>query len=325
MNSSTAAISTWLYDEIMESRRYRQLVSRLKLRHLRLVEAVAEAGGVSAAAEVLKITQPAVSKGLREVEEIIGMPLFERGPQGLSLTATGQIVLARGKVIQSELRQVSDEIEALSTGISGIMSIGTALVSRPKLIPRALNLMRARTSAAAVRLIDGTEETLLDWLREGTLDLMVGRLPPTDRDDEFVREVLCNVPIVVVAGKHHPLAARADVSYLDLAKVDWIFPPPRSFVHAAIMQVFVQNGLPRPKQYVECLSYLTVRSLLTENAMVAALPQSVTERDEETGAIVRLPVALPHVSLPVGIIMRADRSITPSLKLLVECLRMAAY
>lgn len=280
----------------MESLRYRQLVSRLKLRHLRLIDAIASAGSVSAAANDLRITQPAVSKGLREAEALFGTSLFERGPYGLTTTAMGQIVQAHGKVIQAELRSVSDQIEAQLTGISGVISVGTSLVSRAKLMPRALRLMQEQAANTAVRLVDATEEVLLDWLREGTLDMMVGRLPPTDRDDGLSREILCQVPIVVVAGRHHPLAGRAEVTFTDLANASWIFPPPHSFVHASIMQVFAQIGQPRPSQYVESVSYLTVRALLTENAMIAALPQSVIELDEEMGLIVRLPVAAARQS-----------------------------
>ncbi|MFA6264392.1 MAG: LysR substrate-binding domain-containing protein [Pseudolabrys sp.] len=308
----------------MESTRYRQLVSRLKLRHLRLIDAIASAGGVSAAAQDLRITQPAVSKGLREAEALFGATLFERGPYGLTITAMGQIVVAHGKVIQAELQSVSDQIEAQLTGTSGIISVGTSLVSRAKLLPRALRLMQEAAANTAVRLIDATEEMLIEWLREGTLDMMVGRLPPTDRDDGLTREILCQVPIVVVVGKNHLLAGRSDVTFADLAKASWIFPPPHSFVHASIMQVFAQIGQPRPRQYVESVSYLTVRTLLIENSMVAAMPQSVIEKDEEMGLIVRLPVALPQASLPVGIITRDDRKDRPDIALLTKCLRMAA-
>jgi len=322
MNSHTPAIPVWLYGA-MEGLRYRQLVSRLKLRHLRLIEAIASAGSVSAAAEDLRITQPAVSKGLREAEALFGIPLFERGPYGLTITAMGQIVLAHGKVIQAELQTVADQIEAQLSGTSGVISVGTSLVSRARLIPRALRLMQDEAENTAVRLIDGTEEILLDWLREGSLDMMVGRLPPTDRDDGLSREILCQVPIVVVAGKQHPLAGHSEVTFADLAKASWIFPPPHSFVHASIMQIFTQLGQPRPRNYVESVSYLTVRTLLIDNLMIAAMPQAVIEKDEEMGLIVKLPVALPQASLPVGIITRNDRKVRPDVKLLTACLRAA--
>lgn len=308
----------------MNNSRYRRLIARLKLRHLRLVEAVSEAGGVSAAAELLGITQPAVSKGLREIEAILGVQLFDRGLHGLTLTPYGRAVLTHGKVIQSELWQVTEQIDALNNGISGVLTVGCALVSSSQLVPRALRLLHERTSAAAVRIIDGSEEGLVASLEEGIADLVVGRLPPTDRVDNLLREVLLHEPIIVVCGINHPLARKERVSYVDLAHSEWIFPPPRSFVHAAIMQIFAQSGLPRPNQYVECLSFLTTRTLLISNGMVAALPVSVVRHEQESGLIVELPVRFPQPALPVGVMTRQGKALTPLARLMIDCLREAA-
>src|ERR1700741_2882634 len=101
MKSASVDITVWLWRMARrtESNRYRSVIARLKLRHLRLVEAIVDAGGISAAAERLHVSQPAVSKGLREVEGLLGVPLFERGGAGLMLTHYGRAVLAHGQVI----------------------------------------------------------------------------------------------------------------------------------------------------------------------------------------------------------------------------------
>jgi DNA-binding transcriptional LysR family regulator len=304
--------------------RYRRLLARLKLRHLRVVEAIAQSGNVSAAADQLGVTQPAVSKGLREIETILGVKLFERSIHGLTLTPYGRAVLAHGKVIQSELWQITEQVDALNSGISGLVTVGATLVSTSQLLPRALRLLRERTFAAAVRIIDGSEENLVAALEEGVADLVVGRLPSTGRDDDLLREVLLHEPIIVVAGRNHPLARKKDVSYVDLAQAEWIFPPPRSFVHGAIMQIFAQNGLPRPNQYVECLSFLTTRALLVENGMVAALPVSVVEHERKSGLIVELPVRFPQEALPVGVVTRRGKPLSTLANVMIECLREAA-
>jgi len=94
-------------------------MSRLKLRHLRLIDAVAEARSLSAAAAKLHVTQPAASKGLREIEDILGTPLFVRGAKGLTLTMFGRSLIAHSKTIQSEIRHVTEELEAIDGGNSG--------------------------------------------------------------------------------------------------------------------------------------------------------------------------------------------------------------
>jgi DNA-binding transcriptional LysR family regulator len=307
-----------------EPDRYRSVIARLKLRHLRLIEAIVEAKGVSAAAESLHISQPAVSKGLREVEDILGVSLFERGPSGLTLTHYGRAVLAHGQVIQSEIRHVTDEIEALSSGVTGVVAIGALLVSQPSLLPRALALLRERDVAAVARVVDGRQEELMAALRAGELDVLVGRLPAVEQSERLVQEVLLYEPMVVVSGSRNPLAAQRRVGYRELAQADWIFPSPESTVYSQIMQLFTQHGLSRPRSYVQSVSFLMTRTLMVDNGMLAALPRSVVARDVESGLLRVLPVRFPHEPLAVGITRQGGRRLSALAAVTIQCLREAA-
>jgi DNA-binding transcriptional LysR family regulator len=307
-----------------DSSRYRSVIARLKLRHLRLIEAIVDAKGISAAAASLNISQPAVSKGLREAEGILGVQLFERGPSGLTLTHYGRAVLTHGQVIQSEIRHVTDEIEALSSGVTGTVAIGALLVSQPSLVPKALDLLLRRDVAAVARVVDGRQEELMAALRAGDLDVLVGRLPPVEQSERLVQEVLLYEPIVVVSGGRNPLAAKSSVGYHELAQADWIFPSPESTVYNQIMQLFTQHGLSRPRSYVQSVSFLMTRTLLVENGMLAALPRAVVERDLESGLLRALPVRFPHEPLAVGITRRSDRKLSSIAVVAIQCLREAA-
>jgi DNA-binding transcriptional LysR family regulator len=307
-----------------DSTRYRSVIARLKLRHLRLIETIVEAKGISAAAASLHVSQPAVSKGLREAENILGVRLFERGPAGLTLTHYGRAVLAHGQVIQSEIRHVTDEIEALGSGVTGTVAIGALLVSQPSLVPKALELLRRREIAAVARVVDGRQEELMAALRTGEIDLLVGRLPPVEHSERLVQEVLLYEPIVVVCGRSNPLASKRSVGFDELAEADWIFPSPESTVYSQIMQLFTQHGLSRPRSYVQTVSYLMSRTLLVENGMLAALPRAVVERDMESGLLCVLPVRFPHEPLAVGITRRGDQMLSSIAAVTIQCLREAA-
>lgn len=304
--------------------RFQAIISRLKLRHLRLIDAIAEAQSISSAAAKLHITQPAVSKALREAEDILGIRLFERGPNGLSLTPYGQTVVAHSRVIQSEIRHVSEEISALSSGTSGMVTIGALLVSLPFLIPTALRLLRERQISAPVRIVEGDQESLLSQLRAGGVDFVVGRFPPIEKDQRLRQEVLIYEPIVVVAGARHPLAKKKRVSHQDLAEADWIFPPPASVVHGSVMQLFTQYGLSKPSGYIETTSFLMARTLMIENGMVAALPRSVIARDVSSGSLRPLNVRFPQGSLAVGITTTLDKRLPAAAVHMMQCLRDAA-
>jgi DNA-binding transcriptional LysR family regulator len=307
-----------------QDERYRQVISRLKLRHLHLLDAILEGKSVSAAARLLNVTQPAVSKGLREVEAILDVPLFVRGPKGLTLTAFGRSVVAHGRTIQSEIRHVTDEIAAIGAGVAGTVTVGSMLVGLPSLLPAALALMRQRQVRASVRVAEGAQETLIGDLRSGVVDMVIGRLTPIDADARLVQEVLLYEPIVVIASARHPLARKKRVSYRELALADWVFPPPDSVVYGPVMELFSQHGLSKPRAVVESTSYLLVRSLLAENLFVAALPLSVVERDVKSGDLTLLDAKFAHKPLAVGITTANDRVLSSAALQLLTCLREVA-
>lgn len=298
-------------------------MDRLKLRHLRLIDAIADARSLSEAASRLNVTQPAASKGLREIEDILGMPLFARGPRGLTLTMFGRSLLAHSRTIQSEVRHIAEEIEAINKGSFGAVLVGSMLVGLPILLPAAVRLLRERHIDVPVRITEGTQGVLIEELRSGTLDLIVGRLTPINTHERFDQEVLFQEPIVVVAGARHPLLRRPKVSYRDLAEARWILPPPESVVHGPVLQMFAQHGLSSPRAYAETTSYLLIRSLLADQDAVAALPLSVVKRDLSNGEIAILPVQLPHEPLSVGIVTVSDRTPSAAASQLVSCIREA--
>lgn len=308
----------------MGTDRYRRILDRLKLRHLRLIDAIADARSVSAAAERLNVTQPAVSKGLREIEDILGMPLFVRGTRGLTPTMIGRSLLAHGKIIQSEVRHITEELDAADTGSSGVVVVGSMLVSLPNLLPAAVHLLRERNVDVSVRVIEGAQYALAEGLRSGAIDLMVGRLAPIDKRELLEQEVLFQEPIAVVAGRRHPFMQQPELSHRELAHARWILPPPDSVVYGPVLQLFAQHGLSNPRAYVETTSYMLVRSLLIEHDAVAALPLSVVQRDLDNGDIAILPVRFPHEPLSVGIITVSGRTLSPGATQLVFCIRQAA-
>ncbi|MDT7669263.1 MAG: hypothetical protein QOC74_2046, partial [Pseudonocardiales bacterium] len=123
----------------------RLLDGRLKLRHLVLVATIAEQGSVVRAAESLRVTQPVVTRGLRELEAILGVELFDRGPRGVSPTVYGTAFLAHAQAVLTQVRQAGQHIAELREGQAGSVTVGTHLAGSNVLLPRAISrLKRAR-------------------------------------------------------------------------------------------------------------------------------------------------------------------------------------
>lgn len=157
----------------------RLLDGRVKIRHLVLVTAIADEGTLVRAAESLHITQPVVTRGLREVEEVLGVPLFERLPRGVRPTQYGHSFIERARSVLAELRAAGEEVRLLQSGQLGTVTVGTHLAGSNLLLPRAIAALKAEHPRLTVVVREGTPDTLQQLLLAGDLDLTVGRLSPT--------------------------------------------------------------------------------------------------------------------------------------------------
>ncbi len=300
------------------------LLSRLKMRHVRQLCVVGRLRSISRAAEVLHISQPALSKAIREIETALGMALFERQPRGLVPTACGARLLQHCQAIEAELRKAGQDMQSYLSGTVGHAAVGAFLVALPHLLPRAIVRMMATSDDLAVRVVDGSNKQLVPALLSGEIDLIVGRIPDVDRSTRLKREVLYHDPVVLVVGASHPLAGRKRLSFRDLAGFSWVFPAPESVAFGTIMDMFVREGLPRPAQYVESVSFIMIQTLLRETESVATMPRQIVERDAALGLIEVLPLKLPDAHFPVGITTLADREPSYPAQHLIGCLREVA-
>lgn len=301
------------------------LLSRLSMRHVRQLCIIGRLRSMSRAAEVLHISQPALSKSIRDIEAIVGMPLFDRVPRGLVPTECGARLLQHCQVIETELRKAGDNIQSYMHGTAGHAAVGAFLVSLPTLLPRAIaRMMEAVGDNMAVRVTDGSNKQLVPALLSGEIDFIVGRLPDIEHSPRMNQEVLYHEPIVIVVGANHPLARRRRLGFKDLNGFSWVFPAPDSVAFGTIMDLFVREGLTRPARYVETVSFIMLQSLLRETDIIATMPQQVVARDVSLGLLKILPLKMPDMHFPVGITTMANRDLSHAARHLIDCLREVA-
>ncbi|GAA2147543.1 LysR substrate-binding domain-containing protein [Actinomadura napierensis] len=297
------------------------LNGRLKLRHLVLVVAIADQGSVLRAAEHLRLAQPAVTRSLREVEHILGVELFTRGPRGVTPTMFGDAFVEHARAVLAELRRAGERITGLADGEVGTVTIGTLLAGSNVLLPRAIAALKRDRPGITVIVQEATFDAQVPRLLDGEIDLILGRLNPIG-DLRGLRQVtLYGEPIRLVARHGHPARARAGLSLADLLDYPWVLPLEQTALRAELEQVFRAGGLEPPGDLVECTSVLTVRTLVRDTDMIAALPQLVAETD---GDIAPLPVPLETVRRQVGVTLPAHRAPTPSARLMLDHLRREA-
>lgn len=295
----------------------RLLDGRLKIRHLVLVIAIADEGTLVRAAASLHITQPVVTRGLREVEELLGVPLFDRLPRGVAPTQYGHSFIARARSVLAELRIADEEVRLLQSGRLGTVTVGTHLAGSNLLLPRAIAGLKAEHPRLTVVVREGTPDTLQQLLLAGDLDLTVGRLSSTV-PVRLVQERLHHEPIRLVARVGHPVHGRSKISLADLVDFPWIFPVAQTALRAELEAVFFHEGLPLPADRVECTSMLTLRNLLVSTDVIAALPMFIAVDDRELGI---LPTPLSSIRRAVGVTLPKDRAPSPAAAALLGHLR----
>jgi DNA-binding transcriptional LysR family regulator len=297
------------------------LNGRLKLRHLVLVVAIADQGSVLRAAEHLRLAQPAVTRSLREVEAVLGVELFTRGPRGMTPTMFGDAFVEHARAVLAELRRAGERISGLADGDVGTVTIGTLLAGSNVLLPRAIAALKRDRPGITVIVQEATFDAQVPRLLDGEIDLILGRLNPID-DLRGLRQItLYGEPVRLVARRGHPARALPDLGLADLLAYPWVLPLEQTALRSELEQVFRGEGLELPGNLVECTSVLTVRTLVRDTDMVAALPELVARTDAD---IAPLPVPLETVRRQVGVTLPAHRAPTPSARLMLGHLHREA-
>ncbi|WP_308910465.1 LysR substrate-binding domain-containing protein [Pseudokordiimonas caeni] len=297
------------------------LVSRLKLKQLKLLTVVAQEGNILKASQILNIAQPAATKNIRELEETLGITLFDRTSRGVTPTPYGEVMIKHAKLVLAQLRHASEELTSLEEGTAGRIFVGTLLAASSALLPRAVALLKKERPGVGVTIVEGTNDKLMPSLRTGDLDIVLGRLPVYREREGLAQEVLYKDPISIVARKGHPLAERSSLTLKDLAGAEWIMPSPQTTLRRQIVTAFLNEGLEPPADLVESVSIMVNHALLVSTDMVAAMPFEVANVYPD---LVKLSIHLASADSEVGATMRAGTELSPAAGHFMAVLRRVA-
>jgi DNA-binding transcriptional LysR family regulator len=301
----------------------RWITRKFRLRHVELIAELHDCGSILKAARRLSLTQPTVTKALRDVESTLGVKLFERSNRGLEPTAYGEIFARHAKIVLAQLRHAAEELESLRAGYSGKVTVGTLLAASASILPDAIAMLKKQRPAVAISVVVGTYDILMPSLLVGDLDMVLGRLPEEGRSRALVYEEFYAEPICVVARRGHPLARKRRLSLRELANEPWLLPLPETALRRQIERAFVEAGAPLPRNVIESVSILTNRALLRKSDCIGVMPYHVALDDVELGLLAILPVKLKSIETPVGAILRAPGKLPPAAAALLDCLRLA--
>jgi DNA-binding transcriptional LysR family regulator len=298
--------------------------TRIKTRQMVLLAHLDRERSLLHAAEAAGMSQPAASKLLRELEEALGVPLFERHARGVEPTGYGDILVRRAHAVLSEIRGAQDEVQALQRGERYRVAIGSVMSPGTDLLPNALALLEQRHPQMVVRVEMDTSRPLVAKLLEGRLDIVIGRILDPDNSHGLAFEALAEEPHSLIARAGHPLSRRRRLGVEDLVDFTWVLPPHESILRERLNAMFLQRGLRLPARVVETSSVPMITNLLRRSDMLVALPEDVVRPYCDAGMLRVLPIELNVRMDAFGIITRRGYALSPDAQEALRALQEAS-
>lgn len=303
----------------MAARRY--LDQRLRLHLLRAVDAIERHRSLLKASAALGVSQPALTKSLHELEDILQRRLFDRHPRGVHATEAGTVFVQSARRILAELRRLDENLDLLSSRDGGVLALGSLPVTASGVLPGALTRLTVAHPAIRVRLQQGRTEELLPLLASGELDLIVGRLYAPAVPDGFAREALWSEPITVLARAEHPILASGTVTVEALRRYDLVLPAVTQRLGQEIEHLLSLLGID-PAASLRSSSHGFIREMLHGTDLLSVMPRLMMVGDLLRGTLRVVPLPIPAPDRPAGLILpRGGRALPPAARAFAECLR----
>ena len=298
--------------------------ARLKTRQLMLLIAIDEEGNIHRAAEVLSMSQPAASKLLKDLEDMLGVALFERLPRGMRATWYGESLIRHARISLASLSEAGAEIEALRSGRAGSVAIGAIAGPSMTLLPSALAQITRERPDLQVSLLVESSDVLLERLAQNRVDFLVARLFPRHDKSQLQYEALAEEDVCAIVRPQHPILALRKVELRHLAEADWIVPPVGSVLRHRFELMFQSAGLQPPRQVIGTAALMFLTKILQETDYMAVVPTDVARHYAQFGMVAVVPYELSCRMDSFGLITRRDWLLSPAARTVLDAVKTAA-
>ncbi|MFZ5965344.1 LysR substrate-binding domain-containing protein [Thalassococcus sp. BH17M4-6] len=292
--------------------------SNLRLRHIRSFLEIARTESVSLAAERMNITQPALSRSLRELEEMLGQRLFDQVGRGLRLNEAGRVFQRHAAASMTELMRAHDRITSREALVR--LSVGALPTASSALVPEAALAFRDQAPHVWLHILTGPNWLLFNQLRDGALDLVVGRMPEGEAATGVTFEQLYTEDVVLVCRPGHPILS-AQPRQAAIADHPLILPPRGAMIFATVSRYLSSIGLADTRGTFETVALPVGRKIVQTSDMLWFISRGVVIDELKAGALISVDLASPLLSGPVGISVAQSAPLSVERSLLADCLR----
>ena len=292
---------------------------RIKFRHIQCFVEISRERSLKRAAGKLFLTQPAISKTLKELEEILDKKLLTRSRSGVQLTPDGAAFLRFAEMSIAALQQglnslsVDAEAEELSVGVMPSVAA--------RLIPAVVSDFTERAPRVTLRIIDGPHGYLTSRLKLGALDLVIGRMGDHEQMTGVTFTPLYRERIAFIVRPGHPMTRNPVLA--DVTQWPILYPPPGSAIRPLVDRFMIENGIGAVQRRIETVSGAFGRVYVRRSDAVWIISEGVVAREFADGTLVRLPFNTDTTLGPIGIMTREDWEFTDAARRFREALHAA--
>lgn len=291
--------------------------NQVKLRHLRNLLAVIDCGGITAASLHLHISQAAISKTISEIEDVLGLKVFRRQGRMLVPTLAGERFVNAARRISAEINNLSEELQILSDGGTGILRVGLQAVTAQELFLRAAANLTRNQPNIRIQVRNGSLADLVRDLSAGRIDMIFGRLVQS-----MLTPAMDSLPLVstdhstIVASPGHPILQLSRPQWPDLLAYHWCLPLPETPLRGHFDAIVAEQLVGRINCVFETSSLDTILQLAGEMPILALVPISPARRWKAEGLVEILDYTFQPQREPIGLIWTEESGTQPLLRLL---------
>lgn len=296
---------------------------RLRVQHLELLLKLADTGSISETARISFTAQPSLSKWLKDLEDAVGAPLYERHSRGLRPTEHGRMLLIHAQRVIGEMERAQATLKAISHGSSFRLAIGTSPATSTQLVPESITQFLIKHPKANIELNEAPMHLLLERLEQGQQDIVIGRLDNYQPRPSLHNEILCSEGVRVICRPEHPLMQKKVIDWAALQEYEWVIWPQGSPIRARLDASITAAGS-RPLKYrIESTSLMANLWMLQTTNMLSIASERITAQFSKKGMIVDTGFEL-NVRGSLGMCWRNESKPHFSLTDLQECFRLNA-
>lgn len=293
---------------------------RIKLRHIESFLAVARTKSLSRAADDLSLTQPAVSKTLIELEDILEAKLVERSRKGCTLTPEGNALLPAVLASWHQLDQAFESVSQLMRRSRMTVRVGVLPTAAASILPPVIARFQERHPESDFQIVSGPNDFLLERLREEELDIVLGRMADPDKLSGLNFTYLYSEIVRFLVRAGHPLLESVANDPKLIAQYPVIMPDPGAIIRRDVDQLLKMLRVPPPKHLIETVGHAFSRVMAIENDAVWVISEGVAAHDIMSGALRFLPIDTSVSLGSVGYTVRETSELSIATGLFIETL-----